>query len=77
MPNTVEDDKPKILETTVEEDNIRPPPHYHEGGPPQIITADTARQGPRGPRVLAILVCSLIAIVVAFWLVHVVFTHAS
>jgi hypothetical protein len=66
-----------MANTTVEDDHIRPPPHYREGGPPQVITADTARQGPKGTRVLAILVCSLVAIVVAFWLVHLVFTHVS
>jgi hypothetical protein len=54
---------------TVEEDNIRPPPHYHPETGPQIITSDTARQGPRGRRVLVVLVCALIAIGVAWVLV--------
>ena len=63
--------------TTVEDDDIRPPPHYREGGPPQIVTADTARQGPKGSRVLVILVCSLIAIGIAFGLVQLVLTHGG
>jgi hypothetical protein len=63
-----------ITETVVEDDNIRPPPHYHENGPPQILTADTARQGPKGNRVLTMLVVGLVAIGVAWavvaWFVH-------
>jgi hypothetical protein len=43
---------------TVEEDNIRPPPHYHPESGPQIITSDTARQGPLGSRALVVLICS-------------------
>ena len=39
---------------TVEEDNIRPPPHYDAVKGPQIITSDTARQGPKGNRVLMV-----------------------
>jgi hypothetical protein len=53
---------------TVEEDNIRPPPHYHPETGPQIITSDTARQGPLGSRVLVVLICSLIGIGLG-WLV--------
>ena len=44
----------------IEEDNITPPPRYEEGGPPQIITSDTARQGPRGTPVLWVLIASLL-----------------
>jgi hypothetical protein len=44
----------------IEEDNISPPPHYRDGGPPQVVTSDTARQGPLGNRVLAVLVLSLV-----------------
>ena len=62
---------------TIEDDNIRPPPHYHEGGPPQIVTSDTARQGPKGSRILVILVCSLIAVGVAFGLVQLAMTHTG
>ncbi len=64
------------MENTVEDDNIRPPPHYRERGPPQIVTSDTVRQGPKGTRVLVILACSLVAVSVAFGLVHLLFTHA-
>ena len=52
----------------IEDDNIRPPPHYHEGGPPQVLTADTARQGPKGYRVLWVLLGSLALVIVA-WLI--------
>jgi len=53
---------------TVEEDNIQPPEHYHPETGPQVITSDTARQGPRGRPVLYVLVAGLIAIGVA-WIV--------
>ena len=54
---------------TVEEDNIRPPPHYDAAKGPQIITSDTARQGPKGRRVLVVLVAALIAVGIALFLV--------
>ena len=54
---------------TVELDNIKPPPHYEDVEGPQIITSDTARQGPRGTRVLVVLVCGLAAVYIAFALV--------
>jgi hypothetical protein len=54
---------------TVELDNIQPPPHYHPETGPQVITSDTARQGPKGRRVYILLVVSLITIVVALFLV--------
>jgi hypothetical protein len=63
------------MANTVEDDNIRPPPHYWEGGPQQVVTSDTARQGPKGPRVLV--VCSLIAIGLAFAIVQAVLTHGA
>jgi hypothetical protein len=47
---------------TVEEDNIKPPPLYQEGGPPQVLTSDTARQAPRGTRVLWVLVALAVGI---------------
>lgn len=62
------------MERIVEEDHIRPPPHYREDGPPQVVTADTARQGPKGNRVLIVLVASLATLVAAWaivaWLTH-------
>ena len=58
----------------IEDDNIHPPPHYHEGGPPQVLTADTARQGPKGYRVLWVLLGSLALVAVA-WLIVVYFGH--
>jgi hypothetical protein len=57
------------MEPIVEDDNIRPPPHYRPNGPPQIVTADTARQGPKGDRVLIVLVVSSAAIAVAWAIV--------
>ena len=54
---------------TIEKDNIRPPPHYDAAKGPQIITSDTARQGPKGRRVLVVLVAAMIAIGIALFLV--------
>ena len=55
---------------TVELDNIRPPPHYDDVAGPQIITSDTARQGPLGSPVLAVLVGGIVAVCIAFALVY-------
>ena len=55
---------------TVEVDNIQPPPHYDATKGPQIVTSDTARQGPLGRRVFVILVVGLIAVCAAFSLVY-------
>ena len=63
MENIREDDGLHV----VEDDDIRPPPHYRPGGAPQVVTADTARQGPAGGRVLWVLTASLLAIGIA-WL---------
>ena len=51
------------MNTEIERDNIVPPPHYREDGPQQVVTSDTARQGPLGSRVLMVLVMSLIGAV--------------
>ncbi|HEY4926901.1 MAG TPA: hypothetical protein VII20_21030 [Roseiarcus sp.] len=66
MPNTI-----------IEPDNITPPPHYREGEPPQIITSDTARQGPKGRRGLVILIASLVTIGIAWAIIEAVFRHAT
>jgi hypothetical protein len=58
----------------VEEDNIQPPPHYRPDGPPQIVTSDTARQGPSGWPMLLVLLAGLIAIGVA-WIIVARFVH--
>ena len=50
----------KDANRTVEEDNIVPPPMYDENGPPQIVTADTARQAPLGTPVLWVLVAACV-----------------
>jgi hypothetical protein len=54
------------MEPFVEADNIRAPPHYRVDGRPQIVTSDTARQGPKGRRVLIVLIVSLVAVGVAW-----------
>lgn len=48
----------------IEEDNIVMPPRYRDDGQPQIITADTARQGPLGSRGLIVLLSSLAIVAV-------------
>jgi hypothetical protein len=63
--------------TTVEKDNIRPPPHYREGNPPQVLTSDTARQGPKGRRGLAILIASLVAVGIAWAAIEFFTRHAG
>jgi len=55
----------------IEEDDIRPPPHYKREGPPQIVTADTARQGPLGKRVLTVLLLSLLGLGIAWFILNV------
>jgi hypothetical protein len=50
----------------VEDDDIRPPPPYEEEGPPQVVTADTVRQAPRGTPVLWVLIAGLAAIGIAW-----------
>lgn len=42
----------------VEEDNITPPPAY-TGDRPQVVTSDTARQGPLGTPVLWVLIVAV------------------
>jgi hypothetical protein len=63
------------MNTTIEDDDIRPPPHYHEGGPPQIVTADTARQGPLGRRVLIVLLLSLLGTGAAWLAIAMIYGH--
>jgi hypothetical protein len=55
---------------TVELDNIVPPPHYKDVKGPQVITADTARQGPLGSPVLGVLIGGLLAVCIAFALIY-------
>jgi hypothetical protein len=59
----------------VEEDNISPPPHYRPDGPPQVVTSDTARQGPRGTRVFLVLAGSLVAAGVAWIVIAAFYGH--
>jgi hypothetical protein len=63
--------------TTIETDDTTPPPHYCEGEAPRVTTSDTARQGPKGQRGLAILVASLVAIAVARAIIEVLFRYST
>lgn len=54
-------------DTITEPDNIRKPSSY-DGKTPQVLTADTARQAPKGKPVLYVLIASLAAAVVALGL---------
>jgi hypothetical protein len=63
------------MNRTIERDNIRPPPHYREDGPPQIITSDTARGGPLGMPVLVVLLSSLTAAAIACVAVAAIYAH--
>ena len=51
----------------IEPDNVTTPPRY-SGDKPQILTSDTARQGPAGRPVLLVLIVSLAAAVLALGL---------
>jgi hypothetical protein len=54
----------------VEEDNVTPPPMYEEGRQ-QVLTPDTARQGPRGTPVLWVLIAACVlaaAGILAVWI---------
>jgi hypothetical protein len=66
MSKLVEEDATHL----VEEDNIRQPPPYRGDGKPQIVTADTARQGPLGAPVLWVLVGALVLAGVAWMVVR-------
>jgi hypothetical protein len=61
MTKLVDKDSTRI----VEEDNITPPPMYAEGRP-QVVTDDTARQGPLGEPVLWVLLGGLALVVIGF-----------
>ena len=47
------------MASEIEPDNIRQP-HHARPGETQKMTTDTARQGPRGTRVLAVLAAALV-----------------
>jgi hypothetical protein len=46
----------------VEEQETLPPPVYQEGGPPEVVTADMARQGPLGKPVLWVVLAGLVLV---------------
>jgi hypothetical protein len=55
----------------IEEDDVQPPPRAADAtGKPQVLTADTARQGPRGTPVLWVLIAGLVAIGLAWIVIH-------
>ncbi len=72
LPTTEEE---PLAARVVEPDNITPPPHYRDTEGPQIITSDTARQGPAGNRVLVVLVVSLVAAVLVVGILAMVFGY--
>ena len=49
----------------VEEEDTVPPPMYDENGPPEVLTADMARQGPLGKPVLWVLLAGIALVGVA------------
>ena len=54
----------------VEEDDVQQPPHYREDGPPQVLTPDTVRSGTKGTPVLWVLIFGLLAVGVAWVILH-------
>ena len=58
--------KPTDSLRVVEPDNVQPPPHYDPAKGPQVVTSDTARQGPLGKPVLWVLLAALVLVVVGF-----------
>ena len=55
----------------VEEEETVAPPTYQEGGPPEVLTGDMARQGPIGKPVLWVVIAGLVLICVgmlAVWM---------
>ncbi len=56
----------------VERDNVQTPPPRHTDAHPAVVTGDTARQAPRGKRVLYVLATALVLIAVAFVALYVV-----
>jgi hypothetical protein len=54
----------------VEPDRRQKPPPAEAAPGPQILNADTARSGPLGRPVLAVLVVSLVAVVALFAVVY-------
>lgn len=55
----------------VENDTANPPPK-HTDAHPAVVTGDTARQAPRGKRVLYVLMIALALIAVSFGTLYVV-----
>ncbi len=53
----------------VERDNIQPPPR-HSDAHPAVVTSDSARQAPRGKRVLYVLLTALLLIAIAFGVLY-------
>jgi hypothetical protein len=64
----------KIDPPIVEPDNVQPQPPQGRGESP-TLTSDTARQGPKGSRVVTVLVTSLIGAVVLMAIVYAFFAH--
>lgn len=57
---------------TVEEDRVKQPPKYSPDQGAQVVTGDTARQGPAGRRGLAVMVTSTLGAIVVLALAFMV-----
>jgi hypothetical protein len=64
----------KLDPPIVEPDNVQPQPPQGRGESP-TLTSDTARQGPKGQRVVYIMVSSLIGAIVLMAIVYAFFAH--
>jgi len=60
----------------VERDNVQSPPR-HTDAHPAVVTGDTARQAPRGKRVLFVLATALVLIAISFGALYIVSFSAS
>lgn len=58
---------------TIENDSMRKPPAYNPDKGAQVLTGDTARQGPAGKRGLTVMVTSTIGAIVIMALAFLVF----
>jgi hypothetical protein len=58
----------------IEPDSMRPAPRHNDAHP-AVVTADTARQGPRGTRVLYVLLAAIGLICVLFAAIYVVYMN--
>ncbi len=65
-----------VMSHVIEPDSTRPPPR-HTDGHPAVVTGDSARQGPRGTRVLYVLFGGLALVVVIFGAIYAFVLHGA